>query len=345
MIREFEPHIAGFTGRDGTVPIAEPTMRALEPHESIKLDGVLCAGRSAPLKRSNFVDLVLPPVTEFVRQVVDWSGFGADPDRYFGEYRFLVLDMRTESGVDTFVQIWSEPFSEVLTEVGPGNRPNPLLQRVADGMREALLDRGFTIGGNANNYLKRFPAASSAQVPCIAREMVAILLDVLTYDGRSDLLYQWQQASRLKNAHVLTEISRDDLCTLLQRWGLRATESAENVEVIEAASLEQEFPLQLHCPHPQRRGEFWERHCLATLSMAADATASVVETVNGRPFLMKAHVTTSPGDILQSVRLAAGINLAGGVTYGHVRAQIAESLQVVRRLTTDRSRGSEGELR
>jgi hypothetical protein len=47
---------------------------------------------------------------------------------------------------------------------------------------------------------------------------------------------------------------------------------------------------------------------------------------------MKAFATSEPNDLTQRVRLSFGINLAGGVTLEHVRCQIVEFLELVRRL-------------
>jgi hypothetical protein len=306
------------------------------PHGAVKLEGALCCGRSTARRRAQISDIVLPPLSQLVRQVVEWSGPSVDADQYLGDYRFLVLNVRTASGTDAYVQIWSEPHDQLLMEVGPGNREDALLQAFADGIRDPLLDRGFAIGGNANNYRKALSVPSSEDAPQVAREMLAILLDVLAYDGQTDVTYKFQQDSNLKDAHVLWGIDRSTLCMLLQRLGLRATPSAAEPTVIEAMSLERDFQLQLNSPQPPRKGNFWEIHCLTNLTMAADEASSLVEKVNGRPYLIKAHVVSLPGEPIQEVRLTIGINLAGGVTLDHIRAQISEFLQVVRKLSLDR---------
>ena len=46
---------------------------------------------------------------------------------------------------------------------------------------------------------------------------------------------------------------------------------------------------------------------------------------------MKAFVCSNPREAMQQVRLSLGINLAGGVALDHVRCQIFEFLERVRR--------------
>lgn len=306
------------------------------PHRAAKLEGVLCCGRPKARRRAQISDIALEPLNHLVRQVVEWSGPSVDADQYLGDYRFLVVDVSTASGTDAYVQIWSEPHDQLVMEVGPGNREDALLQAFADSIREPLLDRGFSIGGNANNYRKELSVPSIEDAPRVAREMLAILLDVLGYDGRTDLAYKFQQDSNLKDAQVLTGIDRSTLCMLLRRWGLRATPSAEDSKVIDAMSMDLNFQLQLYCAQPPRKGHFWEIHCFTTLTMTADEATLLVEKVNGHMYLIKAHVTALPQEPIHEVRLAVGINLAGGVTLDHIRAQISEFLQVVRKLSFGR---------
>ncbi len=64
------------------------------------------------------------------------------------------------AGITAFVQIWAEPCCDLIVEVGPGNRDDEALQAFADGVRAALEDRGFEIGGNADNFRKTLPRAT-----------------------------------------------------------------------------------------------------------------------------------------------------------------------------------------
>ncbi len=80
----------------------------------------------------------------------------------------------TREGIDPYVQRWSEARGNVIIEVGRSDRPDPKLQAFADAIRPALLDRGFEIGGNRNNFRKELALLSGAEAGRFAREMIAI---------------------------------------------------------------------------------------------------------------------------------------------------------------------------
>jgi len=302
------------------------------PHRAINLGGVLCCARRTARRREQLAGIILKSLAELVGQVVEWSDGSSDVDRHLGHSRFLVLSLRTISGTDAYIQIWSAPFEALVMEAGPRNRRDARLQAFADGIRDPLLDRGFAIGGDADNYQKALPIHSGDDAARLAREILAILLDVVKYDGRTDLAYRFHQASILEDGHLLTGIGRPTLYKLVQRWGLQASLSTEDSKLIKATSWELRFQLQLAAPKPERKGHFREIHCFANFTLPANAAMSLVDSVNGRPYLMKAHATVLPGESIQRVRLSVGINLAGGVTLAHIRAQIVEFLQVVRKL-------------
>jgi hypothetical protein len=308
-----------------------PEFEAPAPHGTITLEGVLCCGRPLPRRRRDIMRIALPPLANLVRQVTDWTQGSKTGEEYLGDYRFLVLDFTTAGGITAFVQIWSEPCCDLTVEVGPGNRDDEARQAFADGLRAALEDRGFEIGGNADNFKKTLPQAIDADSPRVARELLPILMDVLGYDGSTDLAYKVHQGSHLSAAHVVTALGRDALQTYLTAWGLRARPSSDQTHILEVSDLH--LPLQLHlfCPHPQQSDGFWEVHCLTVLTLDQGKAVELRDEVNGKPHLMKAFVVSNPGEEMQQVRLSLGINLAGGVTLDHVRCQIFEFLEHVRR--------------
>jgi hypothetical protein len=313
-------------------PIEPDEFEILAPHEAIALHGVLCCGQTLPRLRSDVSGIALRSLINLVRQVIDWTDPSGNDGKYLGDYRFLVLEAPTASGIHTFVQIWSEPFAELTVEVGPGDRDDATLQSFADSIRESLHDRGFEVGGNANNFRKSLPSPSKEHAPRVARELLAILLDVLGYDGRTDLAYRFEQASNLKAGHIVTGLSASALQMLCSRWGLRSRVSDEAANLVEAHDLHQELQLNLFCPQPQRKGHFWEIHCVTFVELTLEKADELVSEVNGKAHLMKAFATSERSDGVQQVRLSFGINLAGGVTLDHVRAQILEFLELARRL-------------
>jgi hypothetical protein len=310
---------------------AEPTeFEAPGPHEPMALEGILCCGRPLPRRRRDIMRIALLPLANLVRQATDWCHASGTGEEYLGDYRFLVLDFTTACGVEAFVQVWSEPFCDPIVEVGPGNRDDEARQAFADGVRAALEDRGFEIGGNADNFRKTLPRAIDPDSPRVARELLAILMDVLGYDGGTDLAYKCHQASRLSPGHVVTGLGRSALQTLLTVWGLRARPSGEELHILEVSDLHLRLQLHLFYPHAQQSGDFWEVHCLTVLDLDQEKAAALTDEVNSKPHLMKAFMFSDPGEAIQQVRLSFGINLAGGVTLDHVRCQIFEFLERVR---------------
>lgn len=305
---------------------------ALEPHRTIALDGVLCTGQASARRHDEIAHIALSPLVSLVRQVTGWTDTWGTGEQRLGDYRFLVLDFKTSSGIEAFVQIWSEPFCNLIVEVGPGKREDAVLQAFADQIRDSLLDRGFEIGGNANNFKKDLPCTGNDDSPRVGRELLSILMDVLGYDGTTDLTYQLHQGCNLRAGHVVNGLSRSTLHTLLLRWGLRPSIPSDENNVLDAGSLQQDFRVYLFCPQPQRKDHFWEIHCGALLTLAHDKASALVREVNGKPYLLKAFVTSEPSEIVQQVRLMQAINLAGGVTLEHIRCQIYEFLEWVRKL-------------
>lgn len=305
--------------------------KAPAPHRTIELEGVLCCGRPVPRRRRDIMKIALPPLADLVRQVTCWTDASGNGDEFLGDYRFLVLEFTTAGGNEAFVQIWSEPCCDLIVEVGPGNRDDAARQAFADSFGAALQDRGFEIGGNADNFRKDLPRATEADAPRVARELLSILSNVLGYDGCTDLAYEFNQGSHLKPGHVVTGLCRSALQILLTAWGLRARPSSDETHILEFSDLHQPLQLHLFCPHPQRSGDFWEVHCLTVLELDHEKAVALIQEVNGKPHLMKAFLISEPGEAIQQVRLSLGINLAGGVALDHVRCQIVEFLERVRK--------------
>jgi hypothetical protein len=324
--------------RDGEVDPQPPAdleaLPSLEPHGAATLEGTLCCGGTRPQSRERIFDIVMPSLTHLIGRAMDWGEVPEDESR-LGDFRFLVLSLPTVDEIDPYVQLWSEARGNVIIEVGPGDRSDPKLQAFADGIREKLLDRGFEIGGNAKNFRKELPLLTGAEAARFAREMIAIVVDVLGYDGSGDLGCRFEQSSHLSEGHVLTGISRYALRVLLDAWGLRPSIPAKETDVLEARNLYQKFQVQLFCPQAHRKNHFWEVHCIASVILNPDRAATLIDMVNGRPYLFKAYGVAGGTETEQEVRLTQGINLAGGVTPNHIRDQMFEFLERVRKLSEE----------
>ena len=316
----------------GTPPSADmQALPPLEPYSPAKVEGVLCCGTIQPRKRERILDIAMPSLSHLVRQATDWGEAPDDEDR-LGDFRFLILNVQTGGGIDACVQLWSEARGNVILEVGPGDRPDPRLQAFADEVRAELLDRGFEIGGNANNFRKELPLQGGKEFGRFAREMMAIVVHVLGYDGTVDLRCRFEQSSHLAEGHVLSGVGLHELRFLMESWGLRPSVRADAKDVLDGRVLYQKFHVQLFCPQRHRKDHFWEVHCLALVTLRPDRAAALIDNANGRPCLLKAYAVAGATETEQEVRLTHAINLAGGVTPTHIRDQIFEFLALVRKM-------------
>ena len=174
-----------------TLPTSAPSELAeFAPHAVIDLRGVLICCQPRSRTSEVLSALCLAPLMDQVQQAGVWDIKCADPEGRFGDYRFLVVEFTDTAGICRYVQVWTEPHCDLIMEVGPGNREDTALQAVAARIRPTLTGRGFEIGGNANNFRKFLVAATEDNAKSVASEMLAILTDVLGYDGTVDLTYR-----------------------------------------------------------------------------------------------------------------------------------------------------------
>jgi hypothetical protein len=222
--------------------------------------------------------------------------------------------------------------------IGPGKRRGPDPPAFADRIALPLSGRGFEIGGNADNFCKILPAPGPEDQARIANELLSILIDVLGYDGRMDLAYKMVQGTHLKAGHVITGINLSALRTLLRVWGLETTTVPEDPTVLDARSPGFKFRLHLCMPKANEKSVYWEVHCRATFAFPRERVADLLADVNERPWLLKAAALGAPTQGETPVALSYGFNLAGGVTHEHLRNQLFEWLETVRRIRTEWSR-------
>ena len=140
---ELDIEIPAVATPDTPAPEELTRFSALEPHCRVNLNGVLCCGRTQARPRGDITEIVLSSLINLVRQVVNWTDTLDSGVQYLGDYRFLVLDFRTLLGIEAFVQIWSEPFCDLIIEIGLGSRQDVAQQSFDKGIRAHLLDRGF----------------------------------------------------------------------------------------------------------------------------------------------------------------------------------------------------------
>lgn len=318
---------------------AEPVIcipvQEFEPRQSTGQEGILIAGRGGLRRSADDLRAVAErPVTDLVCRITQWGEPDVLADRV-GDFRFLILEFTRPDGVTTYVQTRSEPTKELIMEVGPGKRPDALRQAFADSVAEHLARRGFAIGGNADNFRKRSPVPKAEDPLGIAKEMLAILTDVLGYDGSTDLTFSVQQGTYFSAAYVMYGIARSGLQAHLRVWGLQATAPPDDPTVLDARSHGIDFRMYLLVPKKNAPHSYWEVHCRTRLPFPRERVADLLNEVNNKPWLVKAWPLDDSSEETVSVALGYGFNLAGGVTPDHLKSQLFEWLENVRQVWSD----------
>ena len=80
---------------------------------------------------------------------------------------------------------------------------------------------------------------------------------------------------------------------------------------------------------------YWEVHCRAQFAIPRERVADLLAEVNGKAWLVKACESPVSEKGTGSVWFSYGFNLAGGVTPNHLKSQLFEWLENVRRLWSE----------
>jgi hypothetical protein len=308
------------------------TGQVFSPREESGRDGVLIVGQPAkPRREATLRGIALDPLADLVRQTTRWGEDRLDLEERVGDFRFLVLDFRRDDGLLLYVQIWSTAAQETILEVG-ADKLHELRDTFIERASEPLRSRGFEIGGNAGNFSKRLPVSRSKDPARIGREMLGLLTEVLGYDGRAALTYRMRQSTYLGADHVIHSITRSALQGFLRVWGLETTAPADDDATLLARSHGINFRVHLISPQESAPDVYWEVHCRAQFSIPRERVADLLAEVNGNAWLVKAWEAPLAEKGTGCVWFSYGFNLAGGVTPNHLKSQIFELLENVRRL-------------
>jgi hypothetical protein len=311
------------------------TGQSFSPREESGRDGVLIVGQPAKHRRETTLrGIALDPLADLVRQTTQWGEDRFDLESRVGDFRFLVLDFRRDDGLLLYVQIWSTAAQETILEVG-ADKLHELRNAFMNGAGELLRSRGFEIGGNAGNFSKRLPVSRSKDPARIAREMLGLLTEVLGYDGRAALTYRMRQSTYLGADHVIHGITRPALQGFLRVWGLETTATSDDDATLLARSHGINFRVHLISPQESAPDVYWEVHCRAQFSIPRERVANLLAEVNGKAWLVKVWEAPLAEKGTGCVWFSYGFNLAGGVTPNHLKGQIFEWLENVRRLWSE----------
>jgi hypothetical protein len=306
------------------------TGQALSPREETGREGVLIVGQSSKRRpEATLRAIALDPLTELVRQTIEWGEDRLDLEARVGDFRFLVLDFRRDDGLLLYVQIWSSPAREIVLEVG-ADKLDERRGAFIESVSEALRSRGFDIESNAGNVRKFLPIPRSKDPARIGREMLGLLMEVLGYDGSAPLVYRMRQGTFLRAAHVIHGITRPAMQIFLRIWGLETTAPGDDDAVLLARSHGINFRIHLMVPEESASDVYREVHCRAQFEIPRERVAGLLAEVNGKAWLVKACESAVSEKGTVGVWLSYAFNLSGGVTPNHLKNQIFEWLENVR---------------
>jgi hypothetical protein len=309
------------------------TGEPFSPREETGREGVLIVGQpSKPRPEAALRVIALTPLIDLVRQSTYWGEDRQDLEERLGDVRSLILEFRRDDGLLLYVQIWSAPAHETMLDVGTDPPADVLGGAFFESAREPLTSRGFEVASHPGHFRKLLPVPSTKDPARIASEMFGLLTEVLGYDGSMALVYRIRQATVLKTGPVMYGIMRRALHGFLRVWGLEPTAPSDEPTMLTARSHGINFRIHLLAPSRSAPDVYWEVHLTARFAIPRERVMGLFDEVNGNAWLVKAYVLPEQDEETRSVRLAYGLNLAGGVTPDHLKSQIFEWVENVRRL-------------
>jgi hypothetical protein len=164
-----------------------------------------------------------PPMLTHLKAVCLWPEKQRNRSWRVGDYSFYVLSFEPAPGRQSYVQFWSAPDeSGVVFEVSSGALDRQRVKTLDAAKQELIRDHGFEVAGSAGNFRKTVSVADAKDLRGLAREALAILTQVLDWNGTQALEYELSLQSGSKIRHVLEAVSPETLTKLLREWGFPA---------------------------------------------------------------------------------------------------------------------------
>lgn len=313
--------------------LSDPQTKAspLRPQRHVAVEGTLLTARATRRTPDEVSKFCQDALSELVGQAILWPATAPAGETWTGTFRFLIVQFDVPDG-SCYVQIWSEPVTPVLLEVGPGERTDPALQAIATRIAGPLAGRGFAIGGNARNYRKRLPVPLAEESARVAAEMLALVSEVLGYDGTTDLQYRFCQSSHLRADRVVQRVSPEFLQRVLAEWDIRAAVPPNVADALEASAhgFDVRFYFFDECgDHP---GEFEEVHAMCIVRMDESRAREIVTRVNTTRFAFRAWPISVDTSRHAGVCFTLPLTLAGGVTLRALRLRLDDWFGCLRSL-------------
>jgi hypothetical protein len=279
--------------------------------------GRLWDGSPAGANRADIVRHVLEKLTAQLFMVCTWPADCAERTDVVGAYRFFILDFSPREQVSLYLQVWSEPGDPVLFEVSSGYGYAPTEAYLTQTMKEALLGRGFEFRGPAKNFQKKVVVTGRSTIRTLAREMLAIAVDVLGYDGKVPLTFRFHQDSRTEQGRLFRGIQPNDFQRLLERWGITAKFTPDDQPVLNCRSTGLRFVVRFHVECSPSFSLFEIATCDAIVKVKAGQAHGFANEINLQ--LITGRAIAMPPD---SVALSLAIVVGGGVAPENLRRQV-----------------------
>lgn len=283
--------------------------------------GTLVNAQRAPRKAAAIFAACEKTLVDHLKAVCTWPKAQRNQTWRVGDYSFYVLSFPLAPKVERFAQFWSEPHEEaVLFEVSSGATPkSPPAVKLSEAQQEVLRDRGFEVGGGADNFGKSVTLANPRAIRALARETISVLCEGLGYDGTVPLEYSLNLETRAKPAHVYDSLSLEILAALLAEWGLPAQLEATQSGSPFLTTRVGPVPLMLFfvAGTEELPGEF---PCLVARTYAAVPKGQAprrAADINQRMMGLRASVD-GDGDLV----LESELFLHGGVTAEHLKRRL-----------------------
>jgi len=229
-----------------------------------------------------------------------------------GDYALYVLDFSPAVGSEAYLQFWSEPDEDgVIVHVSWGGRRWRGNKKGGARRREQLLERGFEAGSNAGNFRKIVAARNAKDLRAVVREAVAILCEVLGYDGRVPLTFRLNLGTRLRREPVFDAISPGDLAKLMRRWGFAAEvdHHDDDHNLITSSVGDQPFFIAFVGEHPEGSHEYGMVELRTYFAFEGGMPEGLSNAINQNFVTVKASLDEEGDLIVQDAIL-----LHGGVT-------------------------------
>ncbi len=297
------------------------------PERPFEDDGVLLPASPAALSPRELQARCETPVTEHLDRVCRWPPAVQGQRWQPGDYSFYVLEFPAGPEAPFFVQFWSEPGGDVIMEVSSGEANAALKPFVTEPLRRSLEDRGFAVGGGAENFRKSVGLEEAGGVAGLAHEALSILTECLGYDGRVPLSYRLYLGRPGEGAesgplyHESGLIRSLDVADLEAAWQLARCEARRLNDVAVAVADQQaasSFIATLIVPRPEQPGRFGGIQLSCYLRAPRETIESVTSEV-GMSLPGARLGVDRDGDLA----VLQDIVVMGGVTMENIQLQFA----------------------